>query len=111
MLPKSRRLNLNRDFSRVVAGKKVETHSFKLFFKNGESENPLVGIALSKQYFKKAHDRNKARRISSQAIQSVYNSLRINLNLVIMPKTAVLEKTAEQLIEELKNVKYLYQDN
>lgn len=108
MLRKTLRLNLKRDFKFVVSGKRLETPSFKLYLKKGPNITPLVGIATSKKYFKKAHERNRARRKTAEVIQNLYSSLNNNLNLVIMPKAIVLEKSINELNLELTNVKDLY---
>ena len=111
MLPKSQRLNLKTSFKWVASGKHLQTPSFKLMVKFSDNPLPLVGIALSKDQFKKAVDRNRARRLTSKAIEGLYPSLLNRLNLVIMPKAVVLEKSPDQLSNELKNVKDLYTTN
>lgn len=108
MLPKAKRLNLSKNFSWVASGAKRETDSFKLFFRQGENPVALVGIALKGVFFKKSHERNKARRISSQAIEKLYPNLPNHLNLVIMPKAGVLNKKSEDLAKEIESVKDLF---
>jgi ribonuclease P protein component len=109
MLPKSQRLNLKKSFNFVAAGKRVETPTMSVLFREGENELPLVGIALTTKYFKKAVLRNRAKRLASTAIQPLYPSLRKNLNLVIMPRGKILDQKVETLTKELKDVKSLYQ--
>lgn len=107
MLPKSKRLNLRHDFKSIAAGKKIETPNFKFFYlfrAETTNINPLVGISLSKKHFKEAHDRNKARRFSSRVIEKLYNSLPSSLNLVIMPKTPILDQSEQSLIKEVSDV-------
>jgi len=111
MLAKSQRLNLKNSFKFVQAGRRLETPSLRLMWREGENIEPLVGIALTKAAFKKAHERNRARRLASSAIQTLYPNLRKGLNLVIMPKTGILAKSVDQLINEIKNAKDLYQLN
>lgn len=111
MLQKNQRLNLKKDFKKVASGQKKETHSLKFFYLFLDNPQPLVGIANSKNYFKKAHDRNRARRLTSKAVETLYPSLNKNLNLVIMPKSQVLEKNLEQLIKEVESVKDLFEFN
>lgn len=111
MLPRAQRLNLKQDFKFIQSGKKADTSSFRLMFRDGENQQALIGIALTTKYFKKATLRNRAKRLTSTAIQTLYSRLRNNLNLVIMPKSQILEKSANQLIGELENVKDLYRHN
>jgi ribonuclease P protein component len=108
MLPKSQRLNLKKDFSFVIQGKKTETPSMRLMYRVGENEIALVGIALAKKNFRKAVARNKVKRKASDAIQVHYERLRKDLNLVIMPKPEILKKRTEELTKELESVKDLY---
>lgn len=109
MLPKSQRLNLKKDFKWVVAGKKLEITrpSFggkylKLFFRNGENNIARIGIANSSKTFKKATDRNRARRLVSQAFQTIYSSLPNNINIVVLPKVGVLSVKSDDLLLELE---------
>jgi ribonuclease P protein component len=57
---------------------------------------------MTKREFKKAHDRNRARRLVSEAVKLVYSALPENLNLVIMPKAQVLMETPDKLSKEIK---------
>src|SRR5437870_2063461 len=70
MLPLSQRLNLKTDFKWVASGKKLETKYLKLFIRLGENQIPRIGIALSTKSFKKATQRNRARRVVSHAFLS-----------------------------------------
>ncbi len=112
MLPKSSRLNLRLQFSKVARGRRTETPHFKLFYLHTPEPSPaLVGISMSKKQLNKAHDRNRARRIASQAIENLYHRLPIGLQLVIMPKTAVISRSPQQLQKELEHVKDLHLAN
>lgn len=108
MLPKYKRLNLKTDFKAVVRGTRVETTRFKLFFIRRKTsfihQNTgiaKVGISMSKQDFKKATLRNKARRLASSAVEKIYNDLPAGMNLIIMPKGQVLESGKQELVNEL----------
>ncbi len=102
MLPKTKRLNLRKDFKRVASGKQTQTPHFKIMYRDGENPSPLVGIALSKAYFKKAVERNRARRLASAALEPLYGGLRKSINLVIMPKSEILKRNPDDLREELE---------
>lgn len=104
MLPKHQRLNLKKDFKWVASGKSRNLQRFNLFIKYGENEFPLIGIATSKKYFKKATDRNRARRLMSKAFEDIYESLPKNVNIIALPKTGVIEVKSEDLSKELKDV-------
>jgi ribonuclease P protein component len=104
MLKKSQRLNLKTSFKWVRSGRRDETPNLILFSKLGDNSTALVGISLSSKIFKKSHDRNRARRLASQAIQNLYTSLLKGLNLVIMPKDSVLQAQVGDLEAELTEV-------
>lgn len=115
MLSKEKRLNLKKDFKWVVsgsprssprssprgeAGKKIETKFARLFIRMGDNPNPRVGIAVSSSLFKKATERNRARRVLSAAIEPIYAKLPQSINIVVLPKIGVLEvKSGDVLID------------
>src|SRR3989344_1710424 len=101
MLPKSKRLNLNKDFRWVASGKKIENNLVKLFLKQDSNEFPKIGISLSKNVFKKAVYRNRARRLVSKALENVYNELPSGINIVAMPKEGVLQVSSDELIKSI----------
>ena len=107
MLPKSQRLNLKTDFKWVAAGKKIESRHLKLFIRLGENKTPRVGIAVSSRIFKKATERNRAKRLVSQAFQSTIYPLReashlpSTINIVALPKTSILSVKSADLAKEL----------
>lgn len=105
MLPKSQRLNLKLDFKWVASGSKSETKTFRFFKRLGTNLSPKVGVAIRGSQFKKAHERSEAKRKSFKAIETVYQSLPKQLNLVIMPKASILNEKVEDLIKEIKNAK------
>ena len=111
MLPKSSRLNLKKDFKWAVSGKVVDTKFAKLYLKVGENEFPKIGITSSSKTFKKASDRNRARRLISEAFQSIFHFLPSNINILALPKAPILGvKSGDVLIElteRLKDVKII----
>lgn len=102
MLPKSHRLNLKTDFKWVASGKKLETKYLKLFVKLGDNPYPKIGIATSSKFFKKANQRNRARRLVSQAFQSSYSLLPASINIVALPKQGILEVKSQDILNDLE---------
>lgn len=105
MLPRYKRLNLKKDFKRVASGKKIELKYATLFIKFGEnppSGGPKAGIALSGKYFKKAVDRNRARRLTSKALEEIYSRLPDNVNIVALPKQTILGVKSDEVFLELE---------
>lgn len=101
MLPKNKRLNLKYDFKWVSTGKKIDGSLIKLFIKSGENNFPRLGISVSAKVFRKAIDRNRARRLVSIAFEDLYNRLDNNLNIIALPKIGVLEKSSDEIKIEI----------
>lgn len=111
MLPKKSRLNLKKDFKWVAMGKKIDSKYAKLFIRVGDNINPRVGIATSSSLFKKATQRNRARRLVSAALELLYAKLPKSINIIALPKQMVLNvKSGDVLLdleEKLKNEKII----
>lgn len=104
MLPKSQRLNLKEDFKWVATGKKIESKFSRLFIKTGDNTVAKIGIAVSGKVFKKAFQRNRAKRLLSQAFQSTYPQLPNNINIIALPKERLLEVKSADVLEDLEKV-------
>lgn len=111
MLSKTFRLNLKKDFKWVVSGKLVDTKFAKLYLKVGENEAPRIGIASSSKTFKKSTERNRARRLVSEAFQSIIHHLPSTINILVLPKAPILGvKSGDVLLdltEKLKHAKII----
>lgn len=103
MLSKSQRLNLKTNFRWVASGKSHTSKNFKLFYRLGENQNPLIGVSIVSAQFKKANLRNEAKRTMFNAVKILYPELHKNLNLVIMPRPQVLDLSIEELEQEFHN--------
>lgn len=104
MLSKDKRLNLKKDFKWVASGKKFESKYLKIFIKTGSNEFPRVGIALSSKNFKKATERNRARRLTSAAFEAVYSSLPQGINILVLPKSLILEVKSGLVLLDLEEI-------
>ncbi len=104
MLPKNKRLNLKKDFKWAVAGQKVGNDLLQLYIRQGGNPEPKVGIALSKSNFKKATERNRARRLISSGFEVLYNRLPAGINIVAMPRSGVLELTSAEVAKVLEEL-------
>lgn len=88
----------------MASGEKTENSLVKIFFKNGQNEFPKIGISLSKNIFKKAVDRNRARRFVSKSFENLYNKLPSGLNIVAMPKADVLQFSSGEITKSLEEL-------
>lgn len=104
MLSKEKRLNLKKDFKWVAFGQKLGDDLIRLYVRQGDNLEPKVGIAGSKSDFKKAIDRNRARRLVSTGFESLYNQLPKNINIVALPRQGVLELTSTEVTRVLKEL-------
>jgi len=113
MLPKPQRLNLKKDFKWVAAGKKLESKYLKIFVRHGdpstsntpslrESGQARVGIATSSKTFRKATNRNRARRLVSTAFQSIFHLLPPTINIIALPKAGVLSVKSSDVLLDLE---------
>lgn len=102
MLLKRQRLNLKRNFSWVVSGKKIDAASLKIFTRLGKNSTPRVSVTCSKKIFGNAPAVNKVRRRVYMALKEIYPQLHKQLNLVIMPKKEAENKNLNELILEIK---------
>lgn len=102
MLPKLKRLNLKKNFKWVTAGKKTDSKYAKLFIRVGDNEFPRIGIATSSSLFKKATERNRARRVLSAALESLYAKLPKSINIIALPKRIVLDVKSNDVLLDLE---------
>lgn len=111
MLSKDKRLNLKTDFKWAVSGKVIDTKFAKLYIRVGENTTARIGIASSSKTFKKATDRNRARRLISEAFQSTFSSLPPTINILALPKVGILDvksgSVLMELTEKLKDAKII----
>lgn len=104
MLPKSKRLNLKKDFKWVATGKKVETKFLKLFLRTGDNQTPRVGIATSSKSFRKSSERNRARRLASFAFEALYPKLPSTINIVALPKVGITSVKSQDALSDLEGI-------
>lgn len=113
MLKKSARLEVSENFKWVMGGKRLETANLKLFFRSGDNPSvnsglvlyPRIGVAVNSKEFKEAHLRVKAKRLCFEAARLSYEGLPIGINLVMMPKSSILNISIDDLVKELSNAK------
>lgn len=104
MLSKNKRLNLKTDFKWLITGKDIDCKFTKLYVKTGNNQFPGVGISVSSKIFKKAVERNRARRLMSTAIEIVYERLSSSINILALPKKGILSVKSGEVLLDLEEV-------
>lgn len=102
MVSRDKRLNLKIDFKWVASGQKIDTRFARLFFITGQNTKAKIGIALSGKNFKKANERNRARRLVSKGFELLYAKLPQDLNIIALPKASVLEVKSQEVLLDLE---------
>ena len=103
MLPKFKRLNLKKDFNWIANGKLVDTTFAKLYYRFGTNDLPRIGITAPSGVFKKAHSRNRARRLISSLFEVIYTRLPTRLNILAIPKPHLIEVKSDDLLLSLED--------
>lgn len=101
MLSKDKRLNLKKEFTWVAAGEKSGNQFLKLFFRFGSNLEPRIGIATSKNTFRNAIDRNRARRLVSFGAEQLYRQIARGANIIVLPKKETLKLSSEEMANSL----------
>ncbi len=65
---------------------------------------PRVGIAGSSKTFKKATERNRARRLASRAFETLYAKLPNTINIVALPKAGITSVKSGLVLLDLENI-------
>jgi len=107
-LPKNNRLSLRQNRDLFSVGQKFYSKHFTIVKcatprSLGEVGQPVFSILVSKKTAKKAHDRNKIRRLTISAIQSFLPRFPVGQYLVI-PKSTTLITPFSDLLSDLSTV-------
>lgn len=102
MLSKEHRLNLRKDFQRVVGGQMISTPRLRLYYQEGDYPHPRVGVAIPTKSFPKAHLRNRAKRLVFAAFAQLMSDLPRGIEIIALPNPRVFEVKSDKLAEELK---------
>lgn len=88
----------------MAAGKKIESGLLKLFYRENLGDLTRVGIATSSQTFKKAHLRNRARRLVSTGFEQLYDKLKVGISIIALPKEEVLNHNSKEVAQDLEQL-------
>ncbi len=86
------RLLLNRDFQRVFeAGRSIAGKTMVIWVAPAGGDGSRMGVVASKRTFRRAVDRNRAKRLIREAFRKERHRLLINGDLVIVARRRALE--------------------
>ena len=92
----------------MIDGKFIDSKYAKLYVRMGDNHlqdgGSKIGIAVSSKIFKKAVDRNRARRLISAAIEPLYGKLPTNINILALPKASILSVKSGDVLINLEEV-------
>lgn len=88
----------------MASGKRAENNLLKLFYKTGDNSEPKVGISVSAKVFKKAVERNRARRLASFGFEKLYTALLPNVNIIVLPKQEIIKLKALEVLPVLEKL-------
>ena len=90
-LPSSSRIRDSKDFSSTFKASKRRGFSYgTVFIRLNDSAVPRLGISVAKRFFKKAHDRNRWKRLVRESFRT-HKGLLSSIDVVV-----VVRKEAEQ---------------
>lgn len=103
------RLLLNRDFQRVFeAGRSIAGKTMVIWAAPAAGDGTRMGVVASKRTFRRAVDRNRAKRLIREAYRQERHRLDVNGDLVIVARRRILEAGAAQAqVEFVKLVRAL----
>lgn len=110
MLAKKYRLTGTKDYSRVQnEGKVFQSNSFGVAYLERGDEGPSrFGFVVSTKIAKEAVDRNRHKRVMSEAVRIDSIKLNVGYDVVFLAKTTISKISTSELMKEvcssLKNI-------
>ena len=103
--PRSARLLLSRDFKKVFDQKTNIVGKFMVIWRgDGAGENLRLGVVASKRTFRRAVDRNRAKRLLREAFRLNYSRFNANHDLVIIARRRILDASRQAVEREFVNL-------
>lgn len=100
--PRSARLLLSRDFKKVFdQGVNVVGRFMVVWVGDGGGEGLRLGVVASKRTFRRAVDRNRAKRLLREAFRLNHAHFEANHDLVIIARRRILDARCQEVEREL----------
>jgi ribonuclease P protein component len=105
VLAKKYKLHLKKDLDLVYKkGRRLGTSSLSISFVITKDEISKFAVFVPKKIFKKAHDRNKAKRRIFELIRTNYDNFPNNLAIIFFAKKEVIDKDFDLLQKEIEEI-------
>lgn len=102
MLPQANRLKDKKDFSQVLTkGEIIQTPVFGLAFVQESSNPSQFGFIISNKISKKAHERNKIKRILKETVRELLSKANNGFKVVFLAKHKILFTPKEDLVKDI----------
>lgn len=98
---RSERLRLSRDFQAVFAGKRSFAGRLMVVWIGQPGEKLRLGVIASKRTFRRAVDRNRAKRLLREAFRLSRHEIREKRDLVIVARKRILGAKCADVQSEL----------
>lgn len=85
-------------------GRRLGTNSLSISFIITKDETTKFAVFVPKKIFKKAHDRNRAKRRIFELIRTNYDNFPGNLSVIFFAKKEVLDKDYDLLQKEIEEI-------
>jgi len=104
MLPKKFRLKGRKEIQRVISqGKKITLENSDIYFIKNNLDYCRFCIVAKKKVFKKASQRNRAKRLVRESIRKNLKNLNLSYDFVVFAKESIFKKKLTDIATEFKN--------
>jgi ribonuclease P protein component len=109
MLPKKKRLDLKREFFQIKRnGKLIKGRFFNFLFQkqqpSGDFQSQAFAFVISKKIDKRASERNKIKRLLSEAVRSFLPQVKLGVKGVFLAKKEILGKDFAEIKKEIEAI-------
>ncbi len=103
--PRSARLLLSRDFKEVFdRGASIVGKLMVIWVGDGKGDGLRVGVVASKRTFRRAVDRNRAKRLLRETFRMKHSSFNAKRDLVIIARRRILDARRQEVEREFVNL-------
>ncbi|MDD3545064.1 MAG: ribonuclease P protein component [Kiritimatiellae bacterium] len=87
-----------------AAGKKVYGRTVMIWFARGEDAGRKAGVVVSKRVFRRAVDRNRAKRLMREAFRLKRHMLGCDVDLIMVARKGIAGRSCAEVALDLETV-------